>query len=165
MVARMVPSGIRSVPSGIRSSRQFGLGPLVNPQEFHRDDIASNLTARLSWDQVDIHGIAQRLRMMAPDDRPAVVEKMIELGADPPTARAALSMSFSGLGATDTTISTLGKVATVAGIASVPLLAYHGYKRNNSVGWALVWRLLASIVWPVSVPIALAQGFGKRASK
>jgi hypothetical protein len=39
--------------------------------------------------------------------------------------------------------------------------AYHGYKRNHSVGWAIVWALLSGPFWPVAVPVMLAQGFGK----
>jgi len=38
-------------------------------------------------------------------------------------------------------------------------LAYHGYKRNHSIFWAVVWGLLVPNV--VGLPIALAQGFGK----
>lgn len=49
----------------------------------------------------------------------------------------------------------------VASFASMGLLGYHGYKRNDSVGWALVWGVFGSIVWPVTVPIALVQGLGK----
>jgi hypothetical protein len=54
------------------------------------------------------------------------------------------------------------KVMAVAGLAAVPALAYHGYKRNDSVGWALVWGLFGSMVWPITVPVAVAQGFGKK---
>jgi hypothetical protein len=39
---------------------------------------------------------------------------------------------------------------------------YHGYKRNQSVGWALAWGLFGAVAPIVAVPIALAQGFGKR---
>ena len=39
--------------------------------------------------------------------------------------------------------------------------AYHGYRRNESVGWALGWGLLGSIAPVIAVPVALAQGFGK----
>lgn len=56
--------------------------------------------------------------------------------------------------------STLGTVWTVAGTAASAALAYHGYKRNNSVGWAIGWFLLGAF-WPVSLPIAFAQGFAK----
>lgn len=48
----------------------------------------------------------------------------------------------------------LGWGASIAGV-------YHGYKRNNgSIGWALAWGLLGGL-WPISIPLMLAQGFGK----
>jgi hypothetical protein len=53
-------------------------------------------------------------------------------------------------------------VWNVGHFVSVPTLAYHGYRRNDSVGWAVVWGLFGSFVWPITVPIAFAQGFAKR---
>lgn len=41
--------------------------------------------------------------------------------------------------------------------------AYHGYKRNNSLGWALAWFVLGSMFPMVTIPVSLAQGFAKRA--
>ncbi|RLB43813.1 MAG: hypothetical protein DRH30_02635 [Deltaproteobacteria bacterium] len=58
--------------------------------------------------------------------------------------------------------STGQKILYTAGLASVPALGYHGFKRNDSVGWALVWGVFGSMVWPITVPVALAQGFGKK---
>lgn len=52
-------------------------------------------------------------------------------------------------------------VLYLASLAASGALAYHGYKRNNSVGWALVWGLAGGIVWPVSLAIAFSQGFAK----
>jgi hypothetical protein len=50
----------------------------------------------------------------------------------------------------------------VVSAASVGISAYHGYKRNNSVGWAIGWGLLGGM-FPILVPtIALAQGLGKK---
>lgn len=40
--------------------------------------------------------------------------------------------------------------------------AYHGYKRTGSIGWAVGWALLGSLVPIVTIPVALAQGFGKK---
>lgn len=57
--------------------------------------------------------------------------------------------------------STLGTVMTVAGTIASGALAYHGYKRNNSIGWAVGWFLLGGLFWPIAVPVALAQGFAK----
>jgi hypothetical protein len=48
--------------------------------------------------------------------------------------------------------------------ASSGVSAYHGYKRNQSIGWALAWAA-AGALFPVITPtIAVAQGFGKRKS-
>lgn len=40
--------------------------------------------------------------------------------------------------------------------------AYHGYKRNSSVGWAVAWGLLGGVFPMFTIPIAYAQGLGKR---
>lgn len=62
-----------------------------------------------------------------------------------------------GLGDTTSTLWALTSTASMAASA------YHGYKRNKSIGWAVVWGLLGGI-FPVITPvIAVAQGFGKRA--
>jgi hypothetical protein len=51
-----------------------------------------------------------------------------------------------------------GVAATVSFGASV----YHGYKRNDSLGWGIWWGLMGA-VFPVITPVvAVAQGFGKR---
>jgi len=46
-------------------------------------------------------------------------------------------------------------------LAGMGLGAYHGYKRNSSVGWAVVWALLGSIAPVIVIPVAFAQGIGK----
>lgn len=69
---------------------------------------------------------------------------------------------LSGLGALDYKVPVWWDLLSIAsGAAS----AYHGYKRNDSVGWAIVWGLLGG-VFPVITPaIAWAQGFGKKKTK
>ncbi len=49
-------------------------------------------------------------------------------------------------------------------LASIGASAYHGYKRNNSVGWAIGWGLLGGLFPIITPAVAFAQGFGKRAS-
>ena len=56
-------------------------------------------------------------------------------------------------------------VGEVIGVASVALSAYHGYKRNDSVGWGVVWGLMGGLFPIITPAIALAQGFGKPATK
>lgn len=54
----------------------------------------------------------------------------------------------------------------LAGAAIVGSLAYHGYKRNKgSVGWALAWGLGGGLVWPIMLPVAFVQGYGKPAKR
>ena len=59
-----------------------------------------------------------------------------------------------------------GKMAwKVASTVSSAASVYHGYKRNESIGWALLWGAMGA-TFPIVTPvIAIAQGFGKKASK
>jgi hypothetical protein len=49
---------------------------------------------------------------------------------------------------------TLGLVGSSTGI-------YHGYKRNNSVGWAIGWGIFGGLFPVVALPVMAIQGFGK----
>jgi hypothetical protein len=51
---------------------------------------------------------------------------------------------------------------SILSIAGTALGAYHGYKRNDSVGWGIVWGLLGGAFPIIALPVAYAQGFGKR---
>ena len=86
--------------------------------------------------------------------------------ADPPAEAPPVTMTPPGPAVTpELTIAPVGVIGyawTAASIASAGTGAYHGYKRNQSVGWAVLWGILGGL-FPVIVPaIALAQGFGKR---
>lgn len=52
-------------------------------------------------------------------------------------------------------LPSVGKVAAVA-------LAYHGYKRTGSIGWAMFYALAGRVIPGLAVPIAFGQGFGKK---
>ncbi len=77
------------------------------------------------------------------------------LGQDLPVVPASTSLAFGGTAAT---------LWRVVGTAAGAALAYHGYKRNNSVGWALAWAIFGGMFWPVGLGVAYAQGFGKPAT-
>jgi hypothetical protein len=49
----------------------------------------------------------------------------------------------------------------VLGTISMAASVYHGYKRNDSIGWALVWGLLGGLFPVVTPVVAVAQGFAK----
>ena len=47
----------------------------------------------------------------------------------------------------------------IVSMLSSGLSAYHGYKRNRSVGWAAMWGVMGA-VFPIITPaVAVAQGF------
>jgi len=48
------------------------------------------------------------------------------------------------------------------GWAAVGAGAYHGYRRNQSIGWAIGWAVLAGFFPVITTAVAVAQGFGKR---
>lgn len=50
----------------------------------------------------------------------------------------------------------------VAGMAGSAIGAYHGYKRNDSLGWAIGWAFLGGLFPVIVIPVAFAQGFGER---
>lgn len=52
----------------------------------------------------------------------------------------------------------------VLAVASAGASVYHGYRRNQSIGWALWWGFIGGIFPVVTPAIAIAQGFGKKAS-
>jgi hypothetical protein len=46
--------------------------------------------------------------------------------------------------------------------AGAALAVYHGYKRNHgSLGWGIAWGALGALFPLITVPVALAQGFGE----
>ena len=57
------------------------------------------------------------------------------------------------------------QVYRLAAMISVPVCAYHGYKRNKSVGWALWWAIMGGAAPVIAPTIAFAQGFGKERQK
>lgn len=66
-----------------------------------------------------------------------------------------LSMSTGApLGEFGVNVPFLPTIGAVAG-------AYHGYKRNRSVSWAIGWSIIGSMFPLISGTIAVAQGFGK----
>lgn len=59
---------------------------------------------------------------------------------------------------TQTQLVVWGVIATLgAGLG-----AYHGWKRTESYGWTVAWFLAGAWFPVITVPIAVAQGFGER---
>lgn len=107
-------------------------------------------------------GIQSAMAILSQDDRQTLAELLLARGVDSSRVRNALeSLAPAGeeeyFGYSKRGWAIYAAVSTV----SMAVSAYHGYKRNDSIGWALAWGLLGSL-FPVITPvIAVAQGFGK----
>jgi len=96
-------------------------------------------------------------------DRSDVALKAIALGGDAVTINNALASVQSGI-EFKKAFSVPMPLRIFWGFASIVSSGagvYHGYKRNNSIGWALWWGLMGGLFPIVTPAIALAQGFGK----
>ena len=80
----------------------------------------------------------------------------------PDYSNTSIKQNTSGFNAPDFQINPLWLALGVAGGA---VGAYHGYRRNDSVMWAIVWSTLGGIAPIIVIPVALAQGIGKRKVK
>ena len=63
----------------------------------------------------------------------------------------------------DGSLSAAGMFWATASIASTAFCAWHGYKRNQSVGWAFLWGVGGAMAPIIAPAIAVAQGAGERA--
>lgn len=46
-------------------------------------------------------------------------------------------------------------------LAGAAIGVYHGFKRDNSVAWALGWGVMGATLPVLTIPLALAQGIGQ----
>ena len=108
-----------------------------------------------------------------PPSSPYQTNAAVALWVRPPVQRHALGKSVTlsreqgeildrQLTAAQDKVYTVAMVFYALSIAGAGLGAYHGYKRNDSVGWGVGWGVLGAMFPIFVVPIAMAQGFGKR---
>lgn len=82
------------------------------------------------------------------------------IGAVPPEGTLPGSLPAAQAQQAQAQVSTTMKVV---GAASALACTYHGYKRNNSIVWALAWGAAGGLFPFIAPVIAFAQGFGKKA--
>lgn len=51
---------------------------------------------------------------------------------------------------------------TAVSTVSMAACAYHGYKRNEDIAWAIWWGFMGGFFPIITPTIAVAQGYGKR---
>lgn len=91
-------------------------------------------------------------------DGPSPEEIAAETGGAPPPG-----MSYDEFNRWREENRTVFYIGLGVGALGAGLSGYHGYKRSGgSVGSALGWGLLGGLFPIITVPVALAQGFGKR---
>lgn len=56
-------------------------------------------------------------------------------------------------------------IAPILTLASASVSAYHGVRRNKSVGWGIWWFVMGATFPLITPTIALAQGFGRSKEK
>jgi hypothetical protein len=88
----------------------------------------------------------------------------VQTGLAPPRR----SMPLSGPAPLRTTVvpqtydAQKGVRSLLIGLAFAAVAGFHGYRRNSSVIWALIWAAGGFVCPIVTIPIAIHQGFGKK---
>jgi hypothetical protein len=49
----------------------------------------------------------------------------------------------------------------VISLSAAVLGTYHGYRRDNSIGWALGWGFFGATVPVIALPLMFAEGFAE----
>ncbi len=118
--------------------------------------IAAQL-AMLSTEGLDQwRAIRAAMESLPSDDVKSLANKLLALGVDP-----VVVAEVKGYTLNPRRLKTGVMIWGILGTASMAASAYHGYKRNNSIGWALVWGFFGAIAPVITPAIAIAQNFGK----
>lgn len=107
----------------------------------------------------------QRDMLLSAGPRAAQVELLRMYAAQRAPQRASVRPAGSPEIATATpapAASPLSAVWTLLSVVGTAVGAYHGYKRNQSIGWGIWWAICGGVAPVITVPIALAQGVGEK---
>lgn len=134
-------------------------GALGVSEQALRDMGAALAQKSQSWEGLSTNDLKGALAPYSPEDRQVIVAAFVAAGGDPGRIGGAIdSLAWDER---EGKLKTGGAVFGVLSTVSMAASAYHGYKRNESVGWALWWGLMGAL-FPVITPvIGVAQGFGK----
>jgi len=111
---------------------------------------------------LDIQAILEIVPTTA--ERQTVASRAVAIGADATNIQQALAALERGAGLRALFKPPSMPVRIIWGVLSTASFAasvYHGYKRNDSVGWAIWWGFMGAIFPVITPTIAVAQGFGK----
>ena len=105
-----------------------------------------------------ISDVVHLLKMCNPGpDQDSVAQELVAKGVPQATVTSAQSWLATSSRFSVNKNQLYGWLAIVSAAAS----AFHGYRRNRSVGWAIAWFVMGGIFPVVTPVIALAQGYGQ----
>lgn len=134
----------------------MGLGGLGLSDE-DLNTLAHSLVDPKGPGAVVIPEIHNAMKLLTKDERNTLGVMLIALGV--PSTKVTTAKMFART--KDPEFKKRAMIWGVISTISMGASAYHGYKRNDSIGWALWWGLMGSI-FPIITPvIGVAQGFGQ----
>jgi hypothetical protein len=145
----------------------MGLGATLTDAEIQAMaiELAPKTKFAAGFSHIDSYELASLLSNYDRDTQQRIGAAIIGAGGDAVVVGGALTRIEAANGYADNGYHrkrTLGGVAWgVASTASAAASAYHGYRRNDSLGWGLWWFLMGALFPIVTPVIALAQGYGK----
>ena len=140
----------------MQSAQLIGVGPFgigLGLTDDELDDIAEGM------DDATKTEIVEALRLLDPKDRVKLGQKLLVRGLDAQMVREAVEEVGQSIPFwMDPEKRKIGiTVWSVLGTVSMVASAYHGYVRNQSIGWALWWGFMGSLFPVITPTIALAQ--------
>lgn len=121
----------------------------------HQSEIVGWL---LTYPKPSVNQIADFLKLYDGDERTQVAQELIANGVDSPSVSSGLAW-----------LATQNKIKAssptfwgVLTFASAAASGYHGYKRNGTIGGAVLWFFLGTLFPVITPAIAVAQGFNKK---
>jgi hypothetical protein len=139
------------------------LPPLAGLDASHEDLAAMGAALAKSSRSFDnllrSDGLAAALGALPEADRQTVIAAYTAAGGDMRTLSDAIALLAKAQADQDGGGVRLAWYAL--GALSVGASLFHGYRRNDSIGWGLWWGFMGGIFPVVTPAIALAQGFGK----
>lgn len=95
-----------------------------------------------------------RATLMSASYRPVAGNRLVPVQAQPP-------VNLFGLGQEPAKPLWMKALYSAFSVGVGGALIYHGYKRNDSLPWAIAWGVIGGAFWPIAAPVALAQGFAQ----
>jgi hypothetical protein len=101
--------------------------------------------------------IRDAMKGLTKEERNTLGAKLIALGV--PAGKVSTGKTLGAIGTPE--FKKRAAIWGVLGTISMAASTYHGYKRNDSIGWALWWGLMGALFPIVTPVIGVAQGFAK----